>query len=333
MTRVVICIPAYNAEETISRTLDTLVVQDFPIYKIKVFDNNSTDNTVKIIREYEAKYPFIELDINEENLGGEGNFTRCIQHAEGDYTALLHSDDLYETDFISKSVAALEANPGSVATFCGAYEINSNELVTGVRFYPPELQNSDVSVLSLNNLLSLSFKYSNFITCPSVVVKSWVYSEKIKNWNGVVYKTSADLDVWLRLAELGSIIGIQKKLMRYRVAEASYSFRVAKKRITRHDLFLVLDHYKKIYQKKISTSDETNYIFLNLKDQALRSLNIIRNKKREEKFPIEVPFDFLLVIKKMLSSKWHFKFGISVIVIKTLTTVLTFFGWGKSWGK
>lgn len=333
MKKMVICIPAYNAEGTISRTLDTLVVQDFPIYKIKVFDNKSTDNTVKIIQEYELKYPFIELHINEENLGGEGNFTRCIQHTEGDYAALLHSDDLYEKNFISKSVAVLESNPDSIATFCGAYEINSNELVTGERFYPPELQDRNISVLNLNVLLSLFFKYSNFITCPSVVVKSWAYSEKIKNWNGGAYGTSADLDVWLRLAELGSIIGIQEKLMRYRVAEASYSFRIARKRIAKHDLFLVLDHYKNIYQNNLTPTDESNYVFLNLKDQALRSLNIIRNKKRDENFPTEIRFEFLLVIRKMFSSKWHFKFGISIIVVKIITSVLTFLRWGKPWRK
>lgn len=330
MKKFVICIPAYNAESTIARTLDSLVTQDFPIFKIKVFDNKSTDNTVKVVQEYALKFPFIELHINEENLGGEGNFTRCIQFAEGDYTALLHSDDLYEKDFISKSVAALEDNPESVATFCGAYEINSSEAVIGERFYPPELQNQKISTLTMNTLLSLSLKYSNFITCPSVVVKSWAYSEKIKIWNGKVFKTSADLDVWLRLAELGSLIGIQDKLMRYRVAEASYSFRVAKKRTTRHDLFLVLDHYKKIYQKELTKEDEENYVFLNLKDQALRSLNMIRNKKRDEAFPSEVRLDFFLVVKKMLLSAWHFKFGSSIISIKILTLVLTFSGWKKS---
>lgn len=329
MKKFVICIPAYNAESTIGRTLDSIVIQDFPIYKIKVFDNKSTDNTIKIIQDYALKFPYIELHINEENLGGEGNFTRCIQFAEGDYTALLHSDDLYEKDFISKSVAALEANPDSIATFCGAHEIDGNGVVIGERFYPPELQGRSVSIVSLTTLLSLSFKYSNFITCPSVVVKSWAYSEKIKNWNGKVYKTSADLDVWIRLAEMGSFLAIQDKLMHYRVAEASYSFRVAKKRTTRHDFFLVLDHYKNIYQKMLSSTDEENYIFLNLKDQALRSLNMIRNKKRDEGFPEEVQFNFSLVVKKMLLSKWHLKFGVSILGIKIVTSLLTMFGWKK----
>ncbi len=329
MKKFVICIPAFNAESTIARTLDSLVVQDYPIFKIKVFDNKSTDSTTKIIQDYALKYPFIELTINEENLGGEGNFTKCIQFAEGDYTALLHSDDIYEKNFISSSVAALEAHPESIASFCGAYEINENEIITGERFYPSELSENKISTVNLNQLLSLAFKYSNFITCPSVVVKSWAYSEKIRNWNGKVYKTSADLDVWLRLAEQGSLIGIKDKLMKYRVAEASYSFRVAKKRTTRHDLFLVLDHYKNIYEKTLSATDKENYIFLNLKDQALRSLNIIRNQK-DEVFPEEVPFQFFLVFKKMFQSKWHFKFGVPIIGIKLLTIFLKIKGRKKS---
>lgn len=328
MSNVVVCIPCFNAEATIARTLDTIVNQNFPLMKIKVFDNISTDRTTEIIKNYASKYPNIELHINEKNLGAEGNFTRCIQAAEGDYCAILHSDDLYEPDFISHSIKAIESSSGAVASFCNAYEINQNETVIGERFFPQEMSTNEVKALNEKELMALVFKYGNFITCPSVVVRSEIYKNQIKHWNGEKYKTSADLDVWMRLVQFGSIVGIKEKLMRYRVAEASYSYRIAKKRITRHDLFLVLDEFVK--NKKISKEDEENLYFLNLKDQSLRSLNIIRTKNKDVFFPNEYRVSFPFVLKKLLSSKWHFKMGGAVLLISLCSKALSAFGWNKT---
>lgn len=328
MSNVVVCIPCFNAETTIARTLDTIVNQNFPLMKIKVFDNISTDRTVEIIKNYASKYPNIELHINEKNLGAEGNFTRCIQAAEGDYCAILHSDDLYEPGFISHSIKAIESSSGAVASFCNAYEINQSETVIGERFFPQEMSTNEVKALNEKELMALVFKYGNFITCPSVVVRSDIYKNQIKHWNGEKYKTSADLDVWMRLVQFGRIVGIKEKLMRYRVAEASYSYRIAKKRITRHDLFLVLDELVK--NKKISKEDEENLYFLNMKDQSLRSLNIIRTKNKDVCFPNEYRASFLLVFKKLLSSKWHFKMGTAILLISLYSKALSLIGWNKT---
>lgn len=322
MKEVTLCIPVYNAEKTLARTLESLLAQDYPISKIKIFDNLSTDNSQKISQEFAEKYPSVELHVNEKNLGAEGNFTRCIMAAEGDYSALVHSDDVYEKDFISKSIEFLESRPDCIATFCGALEVDANENVIGERFLPPEIDKKSVTVLTRNDLMRLVFKYSNFITCPSVVVRSSIYREKIKYWSGEKFKTSADLDVWLRLSEFGNIAAIKKPLMKYRVADASYSYRVAKKRTTRHDLFLVLDCYK-------NESNISDYNFLALKDQSIRSLNIIRNQKREICFPNEVKFDLVLVVKKMCQSKWHLKMGLAIIAIKALVGGLTLVGWNR----
>jgi hypothetical protein len=159
--------------------------------------------------------------------------------------------------------------------------------------------------------LALTFKYGNFITCPSVLVKTQAYLENIKVWNGGQFKTSADLDVWLRLAKVGDLVAIRKKLIRYRVADASFSYRIAKVRVARHDIFLVLDQYK-------NAENINDYNFLILKDQAIRSLNIIRSKKYDVEFPSDIPFDFCLILKKMFQSMWHLKMGTAIIGIKFL---------------
>jgi glycosyltransferase involved in cell wall biosynthesis len=304
----------YNAELTIRQTLESLVTQDYPIHKIKVFDNQSTDNSQKIVLSFKERFNFIELIVNETNIGGEGNFTKCLEAAEGDYTAIVHTDDLYEPSFISKAVEVLEANPDCVATSCAALEINETEEIIGKRLIPSDLTREAVSILTEQEFQTLVFKYGNFITCPSVIARSDVYRDKIKSWNGSVYKTSADLDVWMRLSKLGGFAFINEELIHYRVAEASFSYRIAKKRTSRHDIFLILDRYKN--EKNLS-----DYNFLALKDQAIRSLNMIRTNTMNERFPEEVKFDFMLIVSKMFQSAWHFKMGVAILGIKVLCMI------------
>ena len=325
MKKVCICIPLYNAESSIEQTLESLVSQDFTNLIIKVFDNVSSDRGPEIVLDYKNRFPFIELFRNESNLGAEGNFTKCLQAAEGDYTLIAHSDDIYLPNFLSTAVKYLENNSDVVATFCDAIEIDGIGNTIGKRFWPNELNNPSVTYLNRFDLLNLFFKYSNFITCPSVVTHSKLYRDSIQTWDGTKYNTSADLDVWIRLSMLGKFAAISSPLIKYRVADISYSFRVAQKRITRHDFFKVLDEH-------ITDGFMDDYYFLSMKDQSLRSLNILRNKMYKEHFPQDFKLRPILIIKKMSYSKWHFKFGTAIFAISALVLIIKLLGWNK-WQK
>jgi glycosyltransferase involved in cell wall biosynthesis len=54
-----VVIPAYNEQEFIGATLNSIVNQTFLPEKVVVVNDNSTDNTAKIVEEYSVKYSFI----------------------------------------------------------------------------------------------------------------------------------------------------------------------------------------------------------------------------------------------------------------------------------
>lgn len=62
-----IVIPAHNEEDSIGRTLDSLVNQTLLPKKVVVVNDNSTDTTASIIEEYTSKYNFISLINNESS--------------------------------------------------------------------------------------------------------------------------------------------------------------------------------------------------------------------------------------------------------------------------
>lgn len=65
-----IVIPAHNEEETIAKTLNSLVNQRYLPHKILVVDDNSSDQTSAVVTRFCNNYDFIDL-LQVDNSGGE----------------------------------------------------------------------------------------------------------------------------------------------------------------------------------------------------------------------------------------------------------------------
>lgn len=88
-----IIIPTYNVSSYISRCIDSCLNQEFREFEIIIIDDNSTDNTYDIIKEYQQKHSNILISRNTENKGVHLTRTLGIQKAIGEYIFLLDGDD------------------------------------------------------------------------------------------------------------------------------------------------------------------------------------------------------------------------------------------------
>ncbi len=114
---VSICCLAYNHEKYIRDALESFLNQktDFK-YEILIHDDASTDNTVKIIKEYEKKYPDIIKPIyQKENQHSKGiKISATIQYprAKGKYIAMCEGDDFWiDSSKLQKQINYLEEHP------------------------------------------------------------------------------------------------------------------------------------------------------------------------------------------------------------------------------
>lgn len=315
-SKVCICIPCYNNALTIGETLNSIVNQTYSNFSIKIFDNASTDETRDVVKSFIACNDNIELITKDSTVTGEENFNSCIAAAEGDYTAIFHSDDIYEPTIIADQVDYLNRNSNSVAVATHASLIDENGDLTGERMVPPELMPCNEVELDRATLINLSFKYGNFVTCPSVLFRTDILKNHIKHFNGNEFKSSADLNVWFRLTEKGCVGFLNKPLIRYRVSASSFSFNMARARIQDHDLFLVLNDTVKncdsstvFCEKLVSYRD-----FLLMKDRANTNLNrVILAKSNFQSI------DLIKNSKLMFESSFHTKF----YVLSILTVLIT----------
>jgi len=268
---VCICIPTYNAEKTLAATLESVLNQTYANLVVQVVDNASTDNTVAVAHSFSD--PRLSVHQNPENIGGEGNFNRCITLSKGKYTAIYHADDLYEETMVEKQVSFLEAHPEARAVFAEASLMDENGAFIGAFSQPAEL--AAVGALhDFSSVLKAILKHSNFLICPSVMAPTTVYQNDVKCWRGELFGSSGDLDVWLRMLMGGPVGILPEALMRYRISSSQWSAKV-RLDTRRADFFTVMDYYLAMadVRAQLTAADMQNYARLEQRDKAMRAAN------------------------------------------------------------
>ena len=95
---VIIC--TNNSEKSISKTLNSLINQNYSNFEIIIIDNLSNDNTLGIISKFNFKKAKI---ISERDNGIYYAINKSFSYISGDIVFLLHSDDqLYDNQVFSK---------------------------------------------------------------------------------------------------------------------------------------------------------------------------------------------------------------------------------------
>ena len=95
--KVIVVMPAYNAEQTIARTYDEVVDQEI-VDTIIIVDDKSVDNTVDTMKSLYSKKVQTVVHQHEKNLGYGGNQKTCYKSAlkEGaDIVVMVHPDYQY----------------------------------------------------------------------------------------------------------------------------------------------------------------------------------------------------------------------------------------------
>ena len=90
---VSIVIPTYNCEDYIVQALESVFAQTYTNFEVIVVDDASTDSTLKIVRSFDDAR--LKIIARSENKGVSSVRNCGIKQAQGDWIALLDSDDWY----------------------------------------------------------------------------------------------------------------------------------------------------------------------------------------------------------------------------------------------
>ena len=136
MTSVSVIIPVYNKEQYISECLDTIVGQTLKDIEILCIDDGSTDNSVKIIRDFIKNNENINL-ICKENTGVGETRNIGIEEATGTYVCFMDPDDYYPDPTILKTLYNL-AEQKKVQICGGSFSSKRGSQIVTNYNYPQE---------------------------------------------------------------------------------------------------------------------------------------------------------------------------------------------------
>lgn len=112
-----VVIPAYNIEEYLPKTLDSVLSQTYQNLQIIVVNDGSQDRTGKIIDEYACRDRRIKA-IHKENGGVTSTRLRGLTEAEGLYIGFVDGDDYIEPQMFARLMENMKAH-GADISHCG----------------------------------------------------------------------------------------------------------------------------------------------------------------------------------------------------------------------
>lgn len=112
ITDVYILMATYNGQSYIKEQIDSLLNQTYKNWQLIIHDDNSTDNTIEIIKEYMVKYPkYIKLiDDNISTGGAKDNFIFLLENIDNNYNYIMFcdQDDIWLEDKIETTLLKMK---------------------------------------------------------------------------------------------------------------------------------------------------------------------------------------------------------------------------------
>jgi glycosyltransferase involved in cell wall biosynthesis len=277
---VSICIPVYNAGNTIRKTLSSIINQKYKNLEIIIVDNNSTDNSVQLIRSFHD--PRIKVIQHEVHFPiGEHNWNRCFSYACGEYLAIFHADDVYLPDMVSRQIETFRQYPSICGVFTQGDIIDENDEKIGEFQLPPEIKSGIPCIYK--DIFFAALDYADFLPCPSAMLRRDAYS-KLAPFMYDQFRSASDFDMWLRASKYSPVVILNEKLMNYRVSRTQGTNVLNRLRTHESDFFRVMDYHIKEYLQtdEIPAQKMNGYDLLRFGDLLIRTRNSFSKRDWKE---------------------------------------------------
>ena len=124
MPKISIIMPVYNKQNYIRRSLDSVLNQDFSDFELIAVDDGSTDDSLQILKEYQAEDQRIKI-IHTDNHGVSHARNTGLDRAEGEYLTFVDADDELRQGYLKSLYGAIKQS-GADMVIQGITKVFSN---------------------------------------------------------------------------------------------------------------------------------------------------------------------------------------------------------------
>lgn len=204
--RVSALIAAFNAEDFVQEAAESVLAQTMTDLELIVLDDGSTDNTLEILERVAATDPRMRV-MSRENKGLSQSRCDLIDAALAPYFAIMDADDICMPNRFELQLARLEADPELVAVSGQCLFIDPEGWPIRTNDLPIDHNTIDTRHMEMPPICSMAQ--------PAVMVRRTAM-EQIGGYHHD-YPYAEDVDMYLRLAEIGKLANLEDVVLKYRL--------------------------------------------------------------------------------------------------------------------
>ena len=171
---ILIGVSTYNGEKTLEKTLRSLEQQTIKNFSVFISDDNSTDNTIEIIKKFSSRNDNFYYEVNKKNLGMISNINKLFTKSNCKYFAWVDQDDYRDKDFLKDCYYKLEKNTNAALAY--AY--------TGVKNKEENILMHINTINSIHKQKNVIKRYKNLLNnFHDTIVYSLIRSSCLQNTN------------------------------------------------------------------------------------------------------------------------------------------------------
>ena len=199
-----VILPIRNAEQFLSDCLDSLITQNYQQIEIIAIDDNSTDKSWKVLKNYRKKEKRLKVFKNVKKYGLPMTLNRCLKRAKGKLIAFMDPRDTITKNKLQKQLTFLLENPKVVAVGTQCVYLNEEKKRIGKSTFPG--LHEDISQKPLHGV---SLLFEGIMVNKYRIPKDLLYFPTYKNI--FVYTNMA-----MKLLQYGKIVNLPEYLQFHR---------------------------------------------------------------------------------------------------------------------
>lgn len=205
-----VLIANYNNGRYIEEAISSVLAQTYSNWEIILIDDGSTDKSIDILEKYKSD-PRIKIHFNGINRGCGYAKRKCVEFSNGELCGFLDSDDALTIDALSEMVEAHFLNLNASLIYSLFYYCDEKLLITSISSKQEQIP---IGKMYLENgFTSFVSHFASF--------KKYYYLKT--DGIDIRFKRAVDLDMYLKLDEVGPFYFLNKALYFYRVHKRGIS--------------------------------------------------------------------------------------------------------------
>lgn len=185
---VSIIIPAYNVEQHIGNTIQSLLNQEYGNIEIIIVNDGSSDNTLSVIESYKQIDSRI-IVLSQPNGGAARARNAGLSAATGDYITFLDGDDMLHSDTISENLKYLSANENLDWVSFPIVRVDANDKPIEIKNAYQDLSRSKLEFITAEDYIPRLIRGDlSGVCCGAIYRKKSI--EKIRFPEGEYYEDS-----------------------------------------------------------------------------------------------------------------------------------------------